>query len=336
MNNLFSPYHFKEDLTLGKGRTFIEKTQEIFRVQSSYNPVYATYLKCLAIDSTKVSTLYQIPCLPISFFKSHAIKTGDFEPEVFFESSGTTGVQHSRHGILSKSAYLLNAEQNFKEFYGEPRNYCFLALLPSYLEKGNSSLVAMADDLIKKSNHPKSGFFLHNLGQLYEVLNELENAGQPTILLGVTYALLDFAEQFPMKLKHTIVMETGGMKGRREEITRGALHDFLCKHLGVDKIHAEYGMTELQSQAYSKGNGWFKPSSTMKVLLRSVDDPFETWESHEFPMRSGAVNIIDVANSDTIAFIATDDLARFREDGCFEITGRIDNCDVRGCSQLAL
>lgn len=336
MNNLFRPYHFKEDLTLERGRTFVEKALEIFRVQSIYNPVYATYLKYLSIDPVKVSTLYQIPFLPISFFKSHAIRTGDFEPETFFESSGTTGMQHSRHGILSKSAYLLNAEMNFREFYGAPCDYCFLALLPSYLEKGNSSLVAMADDLIKKSNHPKSGFFLHNLDQLYEVLNELENAGQPTILLGVTYALLDFAEQFPMKLKNTTVMETGGMKGRREEITRGALHSFLCKHLGIEKVHAEYGMTELQSQAYSKGDGWFKPSSTMKVLLRSVDDPFETWESHQFPMRSGAVNIIDLANSDTISFIATDDLARFREDGCFEITGRIDNCDVRGCSQLAL
>ena len=336
MNNLFSPYHFKEDLTLEGGRTFVEKALEIFRVQSIHNPLYATYLSYLSIDPAKVSTLHQIPYLPISFFKSHAIKTGDFQPEVFFESSGTTGVQHSRHGILSKSAYLLNAEQNFKEFYGEPRDYCFLALLPSYLEKGNSSLVAMADDLIKKSNHSRSGFFLHNLDHLYNVLIELENEGQPTILLGVTYALLDFAEQFSIKLKHTTVMETGGMKGRREEITRGALHAFLCKHLEVDKIHAEYGMTELQSQAYSKGDGWFKPSSTMKVLLRSVDDPFETWESHEFPMRTGAVNIIDLANSDTIAFIATDDLARFREDGCFEITGRIDNCDVRGCSQLAL
>lgn len=336
MNNLFSPYHFKEDLTLERGRTFVEKALKIFRVQSIYNPVYTTYLKYLSIDPAKVSALYQIPYLPISFFKSHTIKTGDFEPETFFESSGTTGMQHSRHGILSKSAYLLNAEQNFKEFYGDPCDYCFLALLPSYLEKGNSSLVAMADDLIKKSNHPRSGFFLHNLDQLYNVLIELENAEQPTILLGVTYALLDFAEQYPMKLKHTTVMETGGMKGRREEITRGALHAFLYQHLGIDKIHAEYGMTELQSQAYSKGDGWFKPSSTMKILLRSVDDPFETWESHEFPMRTGAVNIIDLANSDTIAFIATDDLARFREDGCFEITGRIDNCDVRGCSQLAL
>jgi hypothetical protein len=336
LNNLFSPYHFKEDLTLERGRTFVEKAFEIFGVQSIYNPVYATYLKYLSIDPTKVSTLYQIPYLPISFFKSHTIKTGDFEPETFFESSGTTGMQHSRHGILSKSAYLQNAEQNFKEFYGDPRDYCFLALLPSYLEKGNSSLVAMADDLIKKSKHPRSGFFLHNLDQLYNVLIELENAEQPTILLGVTYALLDFAEQYPMRLKHTTVMETGGMKGRREEITRGALHAFLYQHLGIDKIHAEYGMTELQSQAYSKGDGWFKPSSTMKILLRSVDDPFETWESNEFPMRTGAVNIIDLANSDTIAFIATDDLARFRQDGCFEITGRIDNCDVRGCSQLAL
>jgi hypothetical protein len=245
-------------------------------------------------------------------------------------------VQHSRHGIISKWAYLQNAEKNFIEFYGHPTQYCLLALLPSYLEKGNSSLVAMADDLIQKSGHPLSGFFLHDFHKLSQTLLALESAKQPTILLGVTYALLDFAEQFPMQLKYTTIMETGGMKGRRQEITRAALHQFLGKQFGVDVIHAEYGMTELQSQAYSMGGGWFKTSSTMKVLLRSPDDPFDIWDETQFPFRTGAINIIDLANADTISFIATDDLARFREDGCFEITGRMDNCDIRGCSQLAL
>ncbi|MFM1795209.1 MAG: hypothetical protein RL642_1594, partial [Bacteroidota bacterium] len=266
----------------------------------------------------------------------HSIKTGLFDPEVFFESSGTTGVHPSRHGILSLKAYLQNATENFNEFYGRPDEYCFLALLPSYLERGNSSLVAMADHFIKLSGHPSSGFFLHDLNQLHQTLTQLEEKGQPTILLGVTYALMDFAEQFPMQLQHTLVMETGGMKGRREEITRAALHQFLGYRLGVREIHAEYGMTELQSQAYSKGGGWFKTPSTMKVLLRSPDDPFEVWEPLDYPMRTGAVNIIDLANADTISFIATDDLARFRADGSFEITGRMDNCDIRGCSQLAL
>jgi hypothetical protein len=336
LNNLFNPYHFKEDLTLDRSKSFIEKSFDIFQVQSRFNPLYRDYLSHLGVNVEKVTELTKIPFLPISFFKSHTIKTGDFEPEVYFESSGTTGVQNSRHGILSQTAYLLNTAVNFTEFYGNIDDYCILALLPSYLERGNSSLVAMADYFIKLSKHPLSGFFLHNIDRLHEVLGQLEKDKQPTILLGVTFALMDFAEKFPMQLEHTIVMETGGMKGRREELTRAQLHSFLCERLGVEQIHAEYGMTELQSQAYSMGGGWFKTSSTMKVLLRSLDDPFEVWEADQFPMRTGAVNLIDLANSDTISFIATDDVGRFRNDGFFEITGRMDNCDIRGCSQLAL
>ena len=247
---------------------FVDKALALFRVQSSQNQLYKQYLECLSVDSQSISSLNQLPFLPISFFKSHFIQTGHFQPEVFFESSGTTGTINSKHGVFSLNDYLQNTEQNFREFYGDPSNYCILAVLPSYLEKGNSSLVAMADHLIKLSNHPLSGFFLHDIDQLQTVLMELETKGQPTLLLGVTYALLDFAEKCKMQLKHTIVMETGGMKGRRAEITRGELHTYLCEYLGVDKIHAEYGMTELQSQAYSNGGGWFKTSSTMKVLLR--------------------------------------------------------------------
>lgn len=336
MNNLFNPYHFKEDLTLDRERSFNEKALDIFQVQSEFNPLYKSYLSHLSVEASAIDEIAQIPFLPISFFKSNIIKTGNFEPEVYFESSGTTGIQRSRHGILSQTAYLKNAQLNFTESYGNLSDYCVLALLPSYLEKGNSSLVAMADYFIKITRHPLSGFFLNDMERLNAVIVELERAKQRTILLGVTYALMEFADKFPMELRHTIVMETGGMKGRREEITRGELHDFLCKRLGVEQIHAEYGMTELQSQAYSKGKGWFSPSSTMKVYLRSPDDPFEMWGAKQFPMRTGAVNIIDLANSDTIAFIATDDLGRFRNDGCFEIVGRMDNCDIRGCSQLAL
>ncbi len=336
MNNLFSPYHFKEDLTLDRERAFTQNALEVFQAQAIHNSVYQVYLQNLRLQANRVEKLGDIPFLPISFFKSHLIRTGKFEPEVYFESSGTTGMRHSRHGIMSKLAYLQNAEKNFIEFYGHPSQYCILALLPSYLEKGNSSLVAMAEDLIQKSGHPISGFFLHDFQKLGQTLLELEAAKQPTILLGVTYALLDFAEQYPLQLKYTIVMETGGMKGRREEITRASLHQILCRQFGVKVIHAEYGMTELQSQAYSKGDGWFKTSSTMKVLLRSPDDPFDIWDETQFPNRTGAVNIIDLANVDTISFIATDDLARFREDGCFEIIGRMDNCDIRGCSQLAI
>ncbi len=336
MNNLFSPYHFKKDLTLDRERTFAQKALEVFKVQALHNPLYRAYLGNLCIDVNRVDELVKIPFLPISFFKTNSIRTGQFEPETYFESSGTTGVQNSRHGILSASSYLENAENNFTEFYGSPSNYCLLALLPSYLEKGNSSLVAMAADFIKKTGHPLSGFFLHDFEKLRETIVQLEAAKQPTILLGVTYALLDFAEQFPMQLNYTTIMETGGMKGRREEITRAALHQVLCRQFGVAVIHAEYGMTELQSQSYSKGGGWFNSSSTMKILLRSPDDPFEVWDEKQFPYRAGAINIIDLANTDTISFIATDDLARFREDGFFEITGRMDNCDIRGCSQLSL
>lgn len=336
MNNLFSPHHFKEDLTLNKNRSFLEKCVAVFQAQAQFNWVYKDYLRYLSVDPQNITTIETIPFLPVSFFKSHSIKTGNFEPEVVFESSGTTGMQQSKHGVLSLSAYLQNATDNFKEFYGDPSDYCFLALLPSYLERGNSSLVAMADHFIQLSDHASSGFFLHDLNRLHDTLATVEQSGRPTILLGVTYALMDFAEQFPMQLQHTIVMETGGMKGRREEITRAALHQYLRERLGVNKIHAEYGMTELQSQAYSNGGGWFTTPSTMKLLLRSPDDPFEVWEPAKFPMRTGAVNIIDLANCDTISFIATDDLARFRADGCFEITGRMDNCDIRGCSQLTL
>jgi hypothetical protein len=336
LNNLFGQYHFKEDLTLRDGDAFKEKAFAIFREQSKQNLLYKQYLQYLSVNPDRIGELHQIPFLPISFFKSHLLQTGNFQPEVYFESSGTTGTINSRHGIASLQSYLQNAEQNFQEFYGEVSNYCILAVLPSYLEKGNSSLVAMADYFIKKSGHELSGFFLHDHERLHAVLGQLESKNQPTLLLGVTYALLDFVEKYPMQLNNTIVMETGGMKGRREEITRGELHAILCKGLGVQQIHAEYGMTELQSQAYSFGEGWFKTSSTMKVMLRSVDDPFDIWEGSAFPMRTGAINIIDLANQDSIAFIATDDLARFRSDGSFEITGRMDNCDIRGCSLLAV
>lgn len=336
MKNLFGQAHFTEHLTLGGNEDFSALALAIFRRQAVQNPVYAAYLRHLRVDETKVKAIREIPFLPISFFKSHVLKSGEFAESFIFESSGTTGSINSKHYIKSLSGYLTNAENNFREAYGDPSDYCFLALLPSYLERGNSSLVAMADHFIKLSQHPLGGFFLYDKERLHSVLLELENQGQAVVLLGVTYALIDFAEEYSMKLQHTIVMETGGMKGRKKELTRAELHAFLEKNLGVDSIHAEYGMTELQSQAYSKGEGIFRPSSTMKVLLRSTDDPFEVWESHENPGKTGAINVIDLANDDSIAFIATDDLGRFTGDGGFEILGRLDNADLRGCSLLSL
>jgi len=336
LKNLFGQAHFTEHLTLGVNEDFSARTMAIFRRQAIQNPVYAAYLGHLKVDEAKVKAIREIPFLPISFFKSHVLKSGEFAEAYIFESSGTTGSVNSRHFIKDVSSYLVNAENNFRESYGDPSAYCFLALLPSYLERGNSSLVAMADHLIKLSQHPLGGFFLYDKKQLHSVLSQLEHQGQEVVLLGVTYALVDFAEAYPMKLQHTIVMETGGMKGRKKELTRAELHAFLKSNLGVEAIHAEYGMTELQSQAYSKGEGIFMPSSTMKVLLRSPDDPFEVWEAHENPGKTGAINIIDLANEDSIAFIATDDLGRFTVDGGFEILGRIDNADIRGCSLLSL
>ena len=336
LKNLFGHQQFREDLTLQGGDQFTQQALALFCSQAAHNPLYRSYLDILSIEPASIQELNRIPFLPIRFFKSHDIQTGEFIPAYCFESSGTTGAVNSRHCIKSMAEYLENAEANFIEFYGDPSDYCILALLPSYLERNHSSLVSMADHLINKSGHPESGFFLHDLARLHDVIQGLEAEGKRTLLLGVTYALLDFAEGYPMKLRNTMVMETGGMKGRREEITRSQLHDFLKDRLGIEMVHAEYGMTELLSQAYSFGEGIFEPSSTMQILMRSADDPFEVWTADEYPMRSGVINVIDLANKHSIAFIATDDLGRFTGDGGFEVTGRLDHCDVRGCSLLSI
>lgn len=325
-----------EDLTVENNSIRVQKALKLFREQANHNEAYRNFLFQLDIDPDTVRGLTKIPFLPISFFKTHRLQTGDFEPQICFESSGTTGVQTSRHCIASLDRYLDNTRKNFIHFYGDPADFCFLALLPSYLERSNSSLVSMADHFMKLSGHPNNGFFLNDFENLRQTLIRLETAGQKTILLGVTFALLDFAERYSLDLKHTIVMETGGMKGRKQEITREELHEFLMKRMGVGSIHAEYGMTELQSQAYSFGKGFFRSSDTMIVLMRSPDDPFEVWTSTEYPYRTGMINIIDLANSDTMAFIATDDLGRFNPDGSFEILGRVDHADIRGCSLLVV
>lgn len=336
MNNLFTANHFNEHLTPFGEEMFRNDAIRLFRRQAEGNIIYREFLLHLQVNVKDVAEICQIPFLPISFFKTHLLQTGNFTPDVFFESSGTTGTINSRHGIKSLPDYLNNTLNNFKEVYGNHQQYCFLALLPSYLERGNSSLVAMTEQFIRESGHPDSGFFLYDIELLVDKLMKLNAAGQPTILIGVTYALLDLAEQYSLQLQHTIVMETGGMKGRKKEITRNELHGFLKQRLGVKSIHAEYGMTELQSQAYSTGDGIFRPSSTMRVLLRSPDDPFETWQWNQFPGRTGVINVVDLVNADTQAFIATDDLGRFTGDGGFEVLGRLDNCDIRGCSLLTI
>jgi hypothetical protein len=303
---------------------------DIFKFQYQNNPLYQAFCNSLSVNPSTINSIEQIPFLPINFFKTHSIKTTSFNPEVIYESSGTTGETPSRHLVKNRNIYVQSFLKCFSHFYGEPSSYCIIGLLPSYLERQSSSLVDMVNALVNLSKHERSGFYLYDTGKLRATLLKNEAEGQRTLLIGVTYALIDFAEQFPMKLKHTIVMETGGMKGRKAEITRAEVHDILKKQLGIHNVHSEYGMTELLSQAYSHGDGIFETPPWMKILLRATDDPFDLF------VTNGAVNIIDLANVYSCAFIATDDTGVRRDKNKFEITGRLDSSDIRGCSLMAL
>ena len=303
---------------------------EVFRFQSFFNPVYGRFLELLRILPESVQTVRQIPFLPVSVFKQHLVQTGVWEPAVIFTSSTSGGGLPGRHATAYPDDYLFNTRRCFSTFYESPQHWTFLALLPSYLEREGSSLIAMAQHFIKISNKKESGFFLNNITELAAILKKLEKDSRPTILLGVSFALLDFAEAFPMILKNTIIMETGGMKGRRAEMTRPELHQILKKAFKQKKIHSEYGMTELFSQAYSQGDGIFNCPPTLKIFTREVADPLILRPSG----KSGAVNIIDLANLDTCAFIAADDLGKVYENGSFEIIGRADNSEMRGCNLM--
>jgi hypothetical protein len=316
---------------LTKKNNFEKTSLEIFRTQSKNNLVYKKYVEELKVDKSQINSLTKIPFLPVSLFKTQKIKTTDFKENTFFESSGTTETINSRHFIKDISLYKKSFVEGFKRFYGEPEQWCIIGLLPSYLERKNSSLVFMVDELIKKSGHPKSNFYLHDFEKLSAELKQLESAKQKTLLIGVTYALLDFAERYPMTLSNTVVMETGGMKGKRKEITRQEVYDFLKKQFNLSSIHSEYGMTELLSQAYSKNNGVFECPPWMKVLVRNEDDPFDISFTG-----SGIINIIDLANIYSCSFIATDDAGKVLEDGSFEISGRTDGSDLRGCNLLVV
>lgn len=308
---------------------------EIFRFQYYENEIYKAFVHALKINPDEISRITEIPFLPIQFFKSHIIKTSDFVPEAIFESSGTTQSINSRHFIKNNSIYKNSFLKAFELFYGNPAEWCIIGLLPSYLERNNSSLVVMVNELIRQSNHPDSGFYLYEQDKLNSTLQNLEQKQQKTLLIGVTFALLDFAEKHPLPLQHTVIMETGGMKGRRQELTRDEVQQVLKKAFLTDKIHSEYGMTELLSQAYSKGDGLFSCPPWMKVLMRDEDDPMNV----NFPEQSvltGTVNIIDLANIYSCSFIATEDAGRLYPNGSFEILGRIDYSDIRGCSLLAL
>ena len=308
---------------------------ELFRLQYEHNKIYKLYVDALKIDPLQVDQIENIPFLPIQFFKTNRIITTNFEPEIIFESSGTTGENISRHFVKKLSIYKESFVKAFKLFYGSPEELCIIGLLPGYIERQNSSLITMVDQLIKKSGHIHSGFYLHDYKKLYQSLVRCEVSKQPVLLIGVTFALLDFAEKYSIELNHTTIMETGGMKGRREEITREEVHTFLKQKLGLQNIHSEYGMTELLSQSYSKEKGLFYCPPWMKILIREENDPLAiTKKSLTQKPSNGLINIIDLANIYSCCFIATDDVGRLYQNGSFEVLGRRDASDVRGCSLL--
>lgn len=304
----------------------------LFQYQYANNSIYHQYTDALHIAPEKVQSIKQIPFLPITFFKTHKVVSGkEPQPQLVFESSGTTGDIPSRHFVYDADLYSTSLLAGFQQFYGKPQQYAILALLPSYLERKNASLVYMAKTLMEHSGHPACGFYLDDLEKLHTVLQALEAAGQTTLLLGVTFALLDFAASCPMHLKNTIVMETGGMKGRREEWTRQQVHSYLKQQWQLVQVHSEYGMTELLSQAYAKTNGVFSPTRTMQVMVRDINDPLEV-----MAVGTGCLNIIDLANVHSCSFIATEDIGRVAVDGSFEVLGRIDHAALRGCSLMAV
>ncbi|MDB5001667.1 MAG: acyl transferase [Mucilaginibacter sp.] len=303
---------------------------QVFRYQAANCKVYKEFITGIRVNAADVKNIEQIPFLPVELFKSHRIITSDIPAEVIFTSSGTTGMITSSHHVTDVSWYVQSFRKAFELFYGDIKDYTVLALLPSYLEREGSSLIYMAQDMITQSANPASGFFLYNHQELYNTLLQQKAAGKPTLLIGVTFALLDFIDNYTINFPELIVMETGGMKGRRKEMIREELHQALCAGFGVDAIHSEYGMTELLSQAYSKGDGVFNCPPWMKIITRDTNDPFTLIGES----KTGGVNIIDLANINSCAFIATQDLGKVYNDGSFEVIGRFDNSDIRGCNLL--
>ena len=309
---------------------------EVFQFQYAYNRIYRQYCDLLKTDPNAVDSIQKIPFLPISFFRTHTVVTTDFDPAAIFESSGTSGQQSSKHVVKDLSLYRKSFARCFERFYGPPEGKCILALLPSYLERTGSSLVVMMDELIKRSYDPLSGFYLYDHDKLQRTLRHNELLKRPTLLIGISFALLDFAEKFSFQLRYTTVMETGGMKGRRTEMTRQQLHQELREKLGIVLVHSEYGMTELLSQAYSKGDGIFHCPPWMKVLAREEDDPLQVTMPPVAGAEPvfGALNIIDLANIFSCSFIATEDQGRLHANGSFEVLGRMEASELRGCSLM--
>lgn len=305
---------------------------DVFNFQFENNLVYRSFCDLLYKHPADIKAIEDIPFLPIQFFKSHNVLSSKDSIKKTFTSSGTTGSVTSKHYVTDLSVYEESFQKGFQHFYNNIEDYAILALLPSYLERDGSSLIYMVDDMIKSSKQPESGFYLDNLDELASTLKMLEAKGQQTLLIGVSFALLDLIETHDFNLQHTIVMETGGMKGRRKELIRTELHNTLKKGFGVNQIHSEYGMTELLSQAYSKGNGIFKCPPWMKILIRDTEDALSVTTNQT----SGGINIIDLANINSCAFIATQDLGKVHVDNTFEVIGRFNNSDIRGCNLMVL
>jgi phenylacetate-coenzyme A ligase PaaK-like adenylate-forming protein len=310
-----------------------EKTAlKVFRYQHENNLVYREFCDLMKVESQKIKTLQQIPFLPIQFFKSHTVVSNTNPVENTFTSSGTTGLTTSKHLVTDTSIYTKSYQKGFSQFYGNVADYVVLALLPSYLEREGSSLIYMVEDLIQLSNHDESGFYLHNHDELIKKLTELDQSGQNVILIGVTFALLDLIEKHQFQLRNTVIMETGGMKGRRKEMIREELHKQLCEGFGVSAIHSEYGMTELLSQAYSLGEGVFECPSWIQILIRDTEDALTYIQQG----KTGGINVIDLANINSCSFIATQDLGKKNPNNSFEVLGRFDNSDIRGCNLMVL
>ena len=305
---------------------------KVFKFQFENNSVYRSFCDLLYVNPIDISAISEIPFLPIQFFKSREVLASSNTIEATFTSSGTTGSITSKHLVTNLSIYEESYLKAFTHFYGAIEGYAILALLPNYLEREGSSLVYMANDLIIKSQNTHSGFYLNQYDALIEKLNYLESIGQKTLLIGVTFALLNLIEKQKFKLKHTVVMETGGMKGMRKELVREELHGILTNGFGLETIHSEYGMTELLSQAYSKGHGIFKCPQWMKILTRDPEDALTITTGK----KTGGLNIIDLANINSCSFIATQDLGKVYPNGDFEVVGRFDASDIRGCNLMAL
>ncbi|WP_308131055.1 acyl transferase [uncultured Flavobacterium sp.] len=318
--------------SISNNKQFEKIALKVFRFQYDNNSVYREFCQFLNVEKQQVKSLQQIPFLPIQFFKSHEVLSSTEKIQETFTSSGTTGMSTSRHFVTDITLYEESYQKGFAQFYGNIENHAVLALLPSYLEREGSSLIYMVDDLIKLSNHPESGFYLNNYDDLIQKLLQLDEAGENIILIGVTYALLDLIEKQQFHLKNTIIMETGGMKGKRKEMIREELHELLCKGFGVNAIHSEYGMTELLSQAYSLGNGIFECPNWMQVLIRDTEDALSYVENG----KTGGINVIDLANINSCSFIATQDLGKKQPNNSFEVLGRFDNSDIRGCNLMVL